>query len=121
MRYLGHKPSPSHLPITHDALSGNLQHFCRFLHAELSEKSEFDDFGFARVNLSQGIHGFVDGDNLAVPGARGDFRYVVQMIGALKQTAAHGTQNGKLAKCIVGDLHLHLYWSRHILLGHKEP
>jgi len=43
------------------------------------------------------------------------------MIGALKQTAAHGTQNGKLAKCIVGGLRLHLYWSRHLLLGHKEP
>ena len=53
MRYLGHKPSPSHLPIAHDALWGNPQHLCRLLHAEPPEKSEFDDLGFARVDLSQ--------------------------------------------------------------------
>src|ERR1035437_10822984 len=79
LRYLGHKPSPSHLPIAHDALWGNLQYFCRLLHAEPPEKSEFDDLGFARVDLSQRIQSFVNGDDLAVPGARGDFRYVVQI------------------------------------------
>src|ERR1019366_3683767 len=86
MRELGHKPRPGHLPIAHDALWGNPQHFCRLLHAEAPEKSEFDDLGFAGVDLSQGIQGFVDGDNLAVPGARGDFRYVVQI--RLNRTAA---------------------------------
>jgi len=70
MRYLGHKPSPSHLPIAHDALWGNPQHLCRLLHAEPPEKSEFDDLGFARVDLSQRIQSFVNGDDLAVPGAR---------------------------------------------------
>src|ERR1019366_270580 len=85
-RYLGHKPSPSHRPIAHDALWGNPQHFCRLLHAEPPEKSEFDDLGFARVDLSQRIQSFVNGDDLAVPGARGDFRYVVQI--QLNRTAA---------------------------------
>ena len=50
MRDLGHEPGPGHLPIAHHALRGNLQHFCRFLHAEASEKSELDDLGFAGVD-----------------------------------------------------------------------
>ena len=32
-----------------------------------------------------------------------------------------GYFDGKLGKCIVSGLHLHLHWSRHILYGHKEP
>jgi|SRR5579864_523048 len=51
IRDLGHKPSPGHLPIAHDALRGNLQYFCRLLHAEPSEKSELDDLCFPCVDL----------------------------------------------------------------------
>jgi RimJ/RimL family protein N-acetyltransferase len=51
-RELGHEPGSGHLPIAHDGLRGNLQHLCRLLHAEASEKSELDDLGFAWVDLS---------------------------------------------------------------------
>jgi len=62
VREVGHEPSSGHLPIAHDGLRGNLQHFCRLLHAEASEKSELDDLGFAWVDLSQRIQRLVDGD-----------------------------------------------------------
>jgi hypothetical protein len=51
IRDLGHKPSPGHFPIAHHTLRGNLQYFCRLLHAEPSEKSELDDLCFAWVDL----------------------------------------------------------------------
>ena len=49
MRDLSHEPGPGHLPIAHHALPGNLQHFCRFLHAKPPKKSELDNLGYAGV------------------------------------------------------------------------
>src|SRR5271168_2155956 len=60
------KPSPGHLPIAHDALGRNLQHFRRFLYAQSSEESELDDFCFAWVNLSELIQRVVNGYHLPV-------------------------------------------------------
>src|SRR5450631_2754346 len=43
------------------------------------KNSELHDPRFAWVDLRQSIQRFVDSDDLTVPGARGDFRHVVQI------------------------------------------
>jgi hypothetical protein len=47
------KPSPGHLPVAHDALRRDLQHFRRFLDAQSSEESELDDSRFAWIDMSE--------------------------------------------------------------------
>ena len=62
----GEKPGSGHLPVAHDALRGNLQHFRRLLHAQSREEPELDDSCFAWVDFSQLIQRVVDGYHLPV-------------------------------------------------------
>ena len=72
-----HEPGPRHLPIPHDALSGNLQYFGRLLDAEPTDKSKFNYLGLAQIDQGQRLQSIIDGNNLAVASIGANLRHVV--------------------------------------------
>lgn len=49
-------------PFAHHRHGRNLQHFSRFLNAQATEETQFDDLAFPRVDNRQRVQGIVERD-----------------------------------------------------------
>jgi hypothetical protein len=58
------EPSARELPLAFDRRSRNPKHFCDFLRGQASEKFEFDDMAFARIQFSQFPECFINRNDI---------------------------------------------------------
>jgi hypothetical protein len=61
------QPGAGELPIAHDGVWRDGEHFGRFFNTEAAEETQFDNAGFALVNGSESVKRVVQGDQLTRP------------------------------------------------------